>query len=295
VGTVHPRTPAPDCRRPVLVSRDSLDVSSVETRKECGACELTFCWSRQPPHFQFSVLVGDSPLPGFVGAQSPAAAAQLGVSQMKLPSTLIAAFTFSAALSWGAEQDYYQEFIRVFGSNSWSRSTPVAAFLINATNTGLKITNAVVDLKDVMASGEVSGVRLGMTMDELVARWGKPPEMHIIGSQGWLSGPFPAVRFSYSKLEVQFEPRTNAVKMLGFDARPLRLASGLSTRSKTNDFVAVLGRPERIQNVKGTFDLLIYRLPRWGMTLWFHNEDESQMFWVDLERLEGAVAGKDEI
>ena len=123
---------------------------------------------------------------------------------MKLPSTFIAAFILSAAFSSGAEQDYYQEFIRVFGSNSWSRSTPVAALLINATNTGLKITNAVVDLKDVIASGEVSGVRLGMTMDEVVARWGKPPEIHIINSQGWFSGQFPAVRFRYSKVEVQF-------------------------------------------------------------------------------------------
>jgi hypothetical protein len=153
----------------------------------------------------------------------------------------------------------------------------------------------VVDLKEVMGSGEVSGVRLGMTMDEVVALWRKPLEMHIITSDSRFGGSFPAVHFRYSKAEVQFEPGTNAIKMLHFDPRPLRLASGLSTRSKTNDFIAVLGRPERIKNVKGTFDYLIYRLPMWGMTLGFHNEDESQMFWVELERLGGAVAGRDEM
>jgi general secretion pathway protein G len=39
----------------------------------------TFRRSRQPPTFLFAVRVGDSPLPGFVAAQSPAAAAQLSV------------------------------------------------------------------------------------------------------------------------------------------------------------------------------------------------------------------------
>jgi hypothetical protein len=126
-------------------------------------------------------------------------------------------------------------------------------------------------------------------MDEVVARWGKPAELHIITSDSWFNGSFPAVRFRYSKAEVQFEPTTNAVRMLSFDARPFRLGSGLSPRSETNDFVAVLGRPEKIQNVKGVFDYLIYRRPKWGMTLVFHAEDEREMYWVELERLNGEV------
>jgi hypothetical protein len=81
---------------------------------------------------------------------------------MQMLPIRIAAFMFSVTLCWGAEQDYYLNFIRVFGTNSWNRLTPVAASLIDASNTERKITNAVLDLKEVMASGGASGVRLGM-------------------------------------------------------------------------------------------------------------------------------------
>jgi hypothetical protein len=128
-------------------------------------------------------------------------------------------------------------------------------------------------------------VRLGMTMDEVVARWGKPSELHIINSDSWFSGSFRAARFRYSKVEVQFEPTTNAVRILSFDTRPLHLAGELMPRSTTNDVVAVLGRPTDVKNVKGVFDFLLYRLPGRAMSVVFWNDDTSQMFQVELERL----------
>ena len=50
----------------------------------CHTSHLTLRRSRQPPTILFAVAVGDSLLPGFVVAQSPAAAAQLSVKQPHL-------------------------------------------------------------------------------------------------------------------------------------------------------------------------------------------------------------------
>jgi hypothetical protein len=144
-----------------------------------------------------------------------------------------------------------------------------------------------VDLTKLRASGEVSGVHLGMTMDEVVARWGKPAKLRIVNSGGALSGTFRGVRFDYSDARVEFESTTNAVKMIGFDARRVRLANDLSMRSRTNDFIALLGRPDKIVNLKGQFNEFLYQTPRWYVTLTFWMEDETEkMFYVSLERLD---------
>ena len=199
---------------------------------------------------------------------------------MKLLATCLVVFAFSAALSLGGEEKYHQEFLRAFGTNDWSLSTPVVASLADTNNTGRKITNAVIDLKGVMASGGVSGVRLGMSMDELVARWGKPPGLYIINSDGWFSGVFRAARLRYADVEVQFEPATNAIKMLFFDPRPLRFASDLTPRSTTNDAITVLGRLP-VSRMSRVFDYLLYRLPRWAMSGILDNEDTSQLVGVE--------------
>ena len=48
-------------------------------QKSQGPCRLTLRWSRQPPALPLAVAVGDLLLPGFAGALSQAAAAQLSV------------------------------------------------------------------------------------------------------------------------------------------------------------------------------------------------------------------------
>jgi hypothetical protein len=51
------------------------------SNKSSGTLSLTPAvhWSRQPLRLLFSTVLGDPPLPGFVSAPSPAAAAQFRV------------------------------------------------------------------------------------------------------------------------------------------------------------------------------------------------------------------------
>jgi len=198
------------------------------------------------------------------------------------------------AHSWAAEAAYYQEFLAVFGTNNWTHTDRGSASLVDPNNTALKIAGEEVDLREVLATGGVSGVRLGMTMDELVARWGKPLEIRFGTSQGWYCGTFSSAHFSYSKIRVDFEARTNAIKALSFDVRPVRLAQGLTARSGTNGFVAALGAPEEIRNAKGVFDFFLYRQSAWVVDLVFNLMDEREMFMVDLERLDGTPVAEPE-
>ena len=48
--------------------------------------------------------------------------------------------------------------------------------LIQTNNPGPCLTNAAISFSRFAEHGELAGIRLGMTMDEVVAAWGKPRE-----------------------------------------------------------------------------------------------------------------------
>jgi hypothetical protein len=91
---------------------------------------LTSHWSRQPPRFLFSAVAGDSLLPGFGGASSPAAAAQLGVRhhrtlmKKKILFTILWIIVFTV-VTFIAGKVGFAILVPLIGMASWKESTLV--------------------------------------------------------------------------------------------------------------------------------------------------------------------------
>ena len=129
--------------------------------------------------------------------------------------------------------DFYQQFLSAVDTNKYTQPLSAIAGLVDMNNTGIKVTNAVVDLGALKQGGEISDVRLGMTMQEVVDRWGKP-------TGGWSRCLHGLVTFSYTKVSLGFE--ANRLETIRFSP-PEKLAGGLSPTSPVEEFVRVLGTP----------------------------------------------------
>ena len=76
--------------------------------------------------------------------------------------------------SAGRGGDFYRQFLSLVDTNQ-PGALPVRSLLLTDTNnTARKLTNTVVNLSNVWEWGEIAGVRLGTTMEEVAALWGKP-------------------------------------------------------------------------------------------------------------------------
>ncbi len=108
------------------------------------------------------------------------------------------AFVWLSLSSPGAELKFYQLYLRFAAANPdiWEVTSPL---LVDTNNTGYKLMSALTNLAKIRTSGALAGVYPGMTMDEVVTQWGKPPEL-------WLKGPGGS-RFVYKEVSVFFEPR----------------------------------------------------------------------------------------
>src|ERR1043166_4921897 len=135
--------------------------------------------------------------------------------------------------------DFYQQLLSMLDTNQHTQ--PFVAFrgfvtlpgLADTNNTGIKVTNAAIDLVTLKQSGEISRVRLGMTMQDVVDVWGKP-------KAGWSRCLHGLVTFFYNDVSLGFEG--NRLETIGFWPLP-RLAGGLSRASQVDDFIRVLGAP----------------------------------------------------
>jgi len=134
-----------------------------------------------------------------------------------------------------AGQEIYREFVGLIGTKPGPVFSIHSPLLIDTNNTAPKLAQTVLDLKMVKNTGHVGEVGLGMTMEGVVAAWGRPPALY---SSCW-GGP----RFLYTDVNVVFEPSSNCVKRIVFMKKFPTLASGLSPSSTTDEFVRVLGKP----------------------------------------------------
>jgi hypothetical protein len=129
--------------------------------------------------------------------------------------------------------DFYQQFLSSVDTNQFTQPLGALPGLVDTNNTGIKVTNAVVDLERLKQSGEVSRVRLGMTMQEVVDRWGKP-------KGGWSRCLHGLITLSYTGVSLGFEG--NRLETIRFSPSA-KLARGLSPTSQVEEFVRVLGAP----------------------------------------------------
>ncbi len=142
----------------------------------------------------------------------------------------------SVSLCRGAESSFYRTFLSSVNSNDLTRPVAVRSpLLVDTNNTAPKLATTPLDLIKAKDTGAVGGIRLGMTMEEVVARWGKPQGLY----SRCLGGP----RFFYSDANVVFDPASNSVKRIVLFENFPRFADGLSASSRTEDFLHILGNP----------------------------------------------------
>jgi hypothetical protein len=134
---------------------------------------------------------------------------------------LSAACTLLCCLNCSAkEDDFYAKVLAEIGTNRESRVLETPS-LIEETNRQPNLSESKLDLKTVHVRSEIAGVRLGMSMEQVVATWGKPR----------------TIRFCNNHLQLLYADRNAYGVQTGFD---------LANNSVTNIYVSfpvVDGKP----------------------------------------------------
>jgi hypothetical protein len=162
-------------------------------------------------------------------------------------AALLLAFCLAASAD-GA--DFYRLFQMAATNEQAAITSPL---LVDTNNTGFKLTNVLLHLEALKPDGQPSGIRLGMSMEQVVAQWGKPVQ---IEPQWCLGGPC----FFYRELQVHFGAGSNRVKAI--DASVVDLAGTLPTWPTQKDCTRKIGKPsQRKYYAEGTHCYLVYQKP----------------------------------
>jgi len=192
---------------------------------------------------------------------------------------------FWAICCAGADQEwFYRQFQSVADTNNIVGVT--SPLLVDTNNRVLKVTNPAVSLSAMKMKGELGGVRLGMTMEEVVTCWGRPP---ILWSR-CMGGP----RFAYADVDVFFEASSNSVRriLLNRDGlRSVQFEQGLSAHSTTNDWLRVMGEPTKRSQWADAILYFIYETSKTTLTLesWI---ETGAIHGIRVERPSPAMGGK---
>jgi hypothetical protein len=73
-----------------------------------------------------------------------------------------------------AAEDYYHTYLSLLGTNITRNVLVDSPLLIDTNNSAPKLATSVIDLAETVTNCQIGQVRLGMTMEEVVAGWGKP-------------------------------------------------------------------------------------------------------------------------
>jgi len=184
---------------------------------------------------------------------------------MRTASQLITALVLASAFVCRAQEaTYYRQLVSLIGTNDFGVRGVTSAFLTDTNNVARKLTNTLAKLRELKRSGEVSGVRLGQTAEDVVARWGKPR---------WVwSRCYGGPRLCYSGVSVVLEPFTNSVMTI-------LLEDVWTTHPRhftAKQCLSQLGEPKAWKGLKdGTYCSLFYEAPGGTMRLAF-SEDEIE-------------------
>jgi hypothetical protein len=153
--------------------------------------------------------------------------------------------------SLAAEPGFHQQYLSFSTNNpeSWEVRSPR---LVDTNNTGYKLRSVLTNLANLKTTAALAGVRPGMTMDEVVTQWGRPPEM-------WAKG-FEGPRFCYKEVSVFFDASGNAVKSIFTQDFP-GLERALMVTPKIEECLRALGQPNfRDDTASGSQCWLIYEM-----------------------------------
>lgn len=176
----------------------------------------------------------------------------------------VACFAISCFTLLAQPNDYFRRFTNSVGAESGIVQVKDPS-LLDTNNTGLRLTNAVLDLENFLQTGEIAPLRVGMTMDEAVAVWGKP---RAAINRCVMALP----TFRYNDAALAFDG--NELEVVRIDSRAT-FGKGLSTSSAPTDIVRVLGSPTRRSEKEGVVYLLDYVGPKAVIRFYFWDNEVS--------------------
>jgi hypothetical protein len=130
------------------------------------------------------------------------------------------------------EDEFYHRFLSLVDTNKTWQSGATNALLIDPSNKTPKLTNHPVSLQNLTGKGEVGSIRLGMTMNDVVIRWGKPIRLEPRCDDG--------TRLSFTDCALVFQD--NCLNKVRFRDTAV-FDQGLSAKSNFKAWRQVLGEP----------------------------------------------------
>lgn len=158
---------------------------------------------------------------------------------------------------FAADDEFYRYFLTQADTNDLTPRLLRSPLLVDTNNTGVKLTNTKVKLDTLLSHGELGGIRLGMTMDEVVGRWGKP--------KGFYTRCGGGPRFMFTDADLVF--RGNALWRV-WPPGSLVFDKGLTAHSNLRDWTKALGKPtRRVAGTNSSFVLGFYESARCSLRL----------------------------
>jgi hypothetical protein len=167
-----------------------------------------------------------------------------------------------------AAEDYYHTYLSLLGTNIARNVMVDSPLLVDTNNWAPKLAASVINLAETLTNCQIGHVRLGMTMEEVVAGWGKP---------GWIwPRCFGGARFIYWDVNVIFELGSNSVISIycNTHSRMPRFSGELSPLSELSEFIRVLGTPSAQygpNNNSWPSSELVYAKPEATLRLGFYD------------------------
>jgi hypothetical protein len=153
----------------------------------------------------------------------------IGVAVRHLVSGSFCLCAFSCL---AADDSFYRNFLTIADTNISRAVLIESPLLIDTNNTAPKLANSVISLEKLRAEGKVGEVHLGMSMDEVVACWGKPKVFYCRCG----GGP----RFIFNDVTLVFQ--SNALMRIYLPDKAV-FDCGPWDQSTLNDWIRVLGLP----------------------------------------------------
>src|SRR5262249_28690128 len=98
----------------------------------------------------------------------------------KYISTLLLSIFYIANV-FASGDTYYDRFVEV---SKTQKGFILDASLVDTNNIGPNLTNAPISFSAFAGNGELAGIRLGMSMSQVVEAWGKPPRVYTFCGLG---------------------------------------------------------------------------------------------------------------
>jgi hypothetical protein len=195
---------------------------------------------------------------------------------------------WSVAIGQCGESAFYRSFLSQATTNDLQHLgiAMTSPTLTDTNNTSPKLAGVTNSLTAMKERGEVGGIRIGMSMSDVVSEWGKPSRFFA----RCMGGP----RLDYSDATLIFHgdvlwevllSRTPGV--VHSSSRAVRFEQGLSLDSSLQDCVRVLGEPTRRSRWNDAVDYLVYESAQQALIFAFVADSGSMLHVVLQKRGDG--------